>query len=117
MAVEDLKIRQKIEDMMAYAYPALAQFPKAEKHALAAELKASMHRILELTIACNKRYYKKTTLQDLDIELDVLRSYVRLAFNLHFLPPKKYEVWIKLNDEIGRMIGGWIKSQKELTKK
>jgi hypothetical protein len=56
---EDLKIRQKIEDMMAYAYPALAQFPKAEKHALAAEIKSSMRRLLELTIICNKKYFKK----------------------------------------------------------
>jgi hypothetical protein len=113
MATEDLKIRQKIEDMLAYAYQALAQFPKSEKHALAAEIKLSMRRLLELTIRCNKKYFKKTTLQDLDVELDILRSYVRLAFNLHFLPPKKYEVWLKLNDEIGRMIGGWIRSQKE----
>jgi hypothetical protein len=115
-ATEDLKIKQKIEDMMAYAYPALAQFPKAEKHALAAEIKASIRRLLQLTIICNKKYFKKTTLQDLDVELDILRSYVRLAFNLHFLPPKKYEYWSRLNDEIGRMIGGWIKSQKDNVK-
>lgn len=115
MATGDLKIKQKIEDMMGYAYPALAQFPKSEKHALAAEIKASLRRLLELTIRCNKKYYKKTTLQDLDIELDVLRSYVRLAFVLRFLPPQKYENWGRMNDEIGRMVGGWggwIRSQK-----
>lgn len=113
MAVEDLKIRQKIEDMMVYAYQALNQYPKHEKHSLVAETKASMVSLLRLTIVCNKRYYKKTTLQDLDVELDILRSYVRLGFNLRYLPPKKYENWARMNDEIGRMIGGWIKSQKE----
>lgn len=95
---------------MTYAYPALSQFPKSEKHALVAELKASMHRLLSLIIICNRKYYKKTTLQDIDVELDILRAYVRLSFNLRFLPPKKYEFWAKLNDEIGRMLGGWIRS-------
>jgi hypothetical protein len=113
MAIEDLKIRQKVEDMAVYAYTAMRQFPKSEKHTLAAEIKASIFRLLRLIIVCNKWYHKKTTLQDLDAELDVLRAYVRLAFNLGFLPIKKYEVWSKMNDEIGRMIGGWIKSQKQ----
>jgi len=95
--------------MILYAYPALAQFPKAEKYALVVEIKTCMHNMLKIAIICNKRYYKNTTLRELDVELDMLRFYVRLAFNLHFLPPKKYEVWAKLNDEIGRMLGGWIK--------
>ena len=99
--------------MMAYAYQALNQYPKHEKHSLVAETKASMLRLLKLTITCNKKYYKKTTLQELDIELDILRSYVRLGFNLRYLPPKKYEIWARMNDEIGRMIGGWIKAQKD----
>jgi hypothetical protein len=116
IAIEELKVRQKIEDMMVYAYQALNQYPKSEKHCLVAETKASMFQLLELVIICNKKYYKKNTLQELDVELDVLRSYVRLGFNLYYLPPKKYEIWSKLNDEIGRMIGGWIKSQNGFAK-
>ena len=54
MAVEDLKIRQKIEDMMVYAYQALNQYPKHEKHSLVAETKASMLNLLRQTIVCNK---------------------------------------------------------------
>jgi len=111
MTTEDLKIRQKIEDMMIYAYQTLNQYPKFEKYSLVTETKESILKLLKLTITCNKKYYKKTTLQELDVELDILRSYVRLGFNLQYLPPKKYENWARMNDEIGRMIGGWIKSQ------
>jgi len=53
--MEPLKIKQKIEDMITYAYIVLAQFPKSEKHTLAAEIKRSMFRLLELVIACNKK--------------------------------------------------------------
>ncbi|MDI3547872.1 MAG: hypothetical protein PWR10_1524 [Halanaerobiales bacterium] len=107
--MQDLKIRQKCEDMIEYGYAALKQFPRSEKHTLAAEIKRSMFRLLELIIATNKKYYKKTTMQQLDVELDILRSYIRLARNLGFLPFKKYEVWSRYLTEIGKMIGGWFK--------
>ena len=98
--------------MIQYGYIALRQFPKTEKFTLAAEIKLSMWRLLRLIVICNKRYYKKTTLQDLDAELDLLRSQVRISKELGFLPFKKYEVWSRHLDEIGRMIGGWLRSLK-----
>ncbi|MGQ9779655.1 MAG: diversity-generating retroelement protein Avd [Bacillota bacterium] len=111
--MSELKIRQKCEDMILYGYIALQQFPKSEKHTLAAEIKRSMFRLLSLIIECNKKYYKKTTMQELDVELDILRSYIRLAMNLRFLPFKKYEVWAGYLNELGKMIGGWFKSLKD----
>ncbi|WJQ12742.1 diversity-generating retroelement protein Avd [Geobacillus stearothermophilus] len=110
---EDLKVLQKCYDMILYGYTALRQYPKSEKHTLAAETKRSMYELLKLIIRANKRYYKKTTLQDIDIELDNLRYLVRLGNGLGFLPFKKYENWSRLLDELGRMIGGWMKSTKQ----
>lgn len=106
----DLLIRQKCEAMIAYGYVALRQFPVFERHVLAAEIRTSMLGLLRLIVVCNKRYHKKTTLQELDAELDLLRCQVRLAKALGYLDFKKYETWAKHNDEIGRMVGGWIKS-------
>lgn len=106
----DLEIRKKCESMIEYGYVALRQFPTFERHVLAAEMRNCMWGLLRLIIVCNKRYHKKTTLQELDAELDLLRTQVRMARALGYLDFKKYEVWARLNDEIGRMIGGWIKS-------
>ena len=108
--MEELKILQKTFDMMNYAYPALAQYPKGEKFALVVDIKRCMDVMLERIIEANKKYYKKTTLQELDVEVEKLKAYVRLSYNLGFLPPKKYEQWSGLVVEIGRMVGGWIKS-------
>ena len=60
-----------------------------------------------------KKYYKKTTLQELDVEIMKLKAYLRLSYNLKFLPPKKYEIWSAKSVELGRMVGGWIKSSKK----
>lgn len=107
---EDLKILQKIFDMMEYAYPALAQYPKSEKFALCTDIKHSMDILLERCIEAQKKYYKKTTLQDMDVEIMKLRAYIRLSFQLGFLPSKKYEIWSDRLVEIGKMLGGWIKT-------
>jgi hypothetical protein len=108
--MDDLKIRQKCEEMIAYGYVALRQFPSFEKHVLAAEVRTTMWNVLRLIIITNKRYHKKTTMQDLDAELDLLRSQVRTAFSLRYVDLKKYETWSRHIDEVGRMIGGWFKS-------
>ena len=111
--MEDLKILQKIYDMTKYGYGALAQFPKSEKFALVADIKHCMHQVLERAIEAQKKYYKKTTLQEMDVELTKLKAFLRLAFELGFLPNKKYEVWSKQAVEIGRMLGSWIKSTQQ----
>jgi four helix bundle protein len=108
--MDDLIIKQKCEDMIRYGYVALRQFPKFERHVLSQEIRLTMWAILRLIIVCNKRYYKKTTLQELDAECDVLRSQVRMAMQLEYLSFHKYDVWSKKLDELGRMVGGWIKS-------
>ena len=111
--MDDLKILQKVFDMMEYAYLALAQYPKSEKYALGTDIKRCMDMILELIITAQKKYFKKTTLQALDVEIMKLRAYIRLSHRLKFLPMKKYEVWSGMVVEIGKMLGGWIKSQSE----
>lgn len=106
----DLLIRQKCEAMIEYGHIAIRQFPKMERHVLGAEMRHTMWSVLRLIVICNKRYHKKTTMQDLDGELDLLRAQVRLAKGLGYLSFAKYEHWARLNDELGRMIGGWLKS-------
>jgi len=106
----DLLIRQKCEAMIAYGHTAIRQFPKMERHVLGAEIRITMWSLLRLIVVCNKRYHKKTTLQELDAELDLLRSQVRMAKTMGYLAFKKYEIWARLNDEIGRMVGGWVKA-------
>lgn len=54
--------------------------------------------------------YKKTTLQELDVEKEKLLAYLRLAHTLGFLPIKKYEIWCEKAVEIGKMLGGWLKT-------
>lgn len=109
----DLLIQQRIYDMILCAYPALEQMPKSQKFSLAQDMKHCMDKIMRLTISANKKYTKRTTLQELDVEIAALKIYLRIAYDLKYLPPKKYEVWTGMMVEIGKMVGGWIRSQRE----
>lgn len=112
-------LKEKIADMIKYGKPITAQFPRRERQT-ANEIRASMLTMYRLAVVIEKKYYKKTTLQELDIELDVLRHFVRLAqdkdyYGPNVAPPlsfKKYTVWSMKLDEVGRIIGGYMKSVK-----
>ena len=117
--MEEFKIKEKIYDMILYGNPALLQFPNTEKFVLATNIRQSMYKMLALAVEIQKKYYKKTTLQELDITLDVLRHFVRLEADKKLypgrapcLPFSKYEHWAALMDEIGKMIGGYMKAVK-----
>lgn len=112
MATDDFKLLQKVQDMMEYAYPILNQFPKAEKFSLAQDIRHTMNAVLELTITEEKKYTKITTLEKLDVENEKLKIYVRLAMRLKYISLHRYEVWVAKLVEIGKMIGGLIKSVK-----
>lgn len=112
---DKFEIKEKIYEMILYGSPKLTNFPKTERYVLAGDIRKSMYTALELAVRLEKKYYKKTTLQDLDIEIDVLRNLLRLAKDPKLYPKQKpcldfrsWEIWIKKVDEIGRMIGGYM---------
>ena len=110
MATQEFKILTKVKDMMIYAYPVLAQFPKAEKFSLAQDIRHCMNELLELTITEEKKYTKRTTIEYMDIENEKLKQYIEIAMELKFISFHKYEVWMRYLVEIGKMIGGLLKS-------
>ena len=110
-------LREKISDMIRYGYPLTMGFSRKNRE-LADEMRRSMLTIYRLSVEIDKKYFKKNTTQSLDVELAVLRQMVRMAADKDFYggkyaPPlsmHQYEVWARYNDEIGRLLGGYLKS-------
>lgn len=105
----------------------LNHFPKAEKYGLAGRIRNTSYEIWDLVTEGQKRYQKKTTLTGLDIAHERLRMQIYLAYELGYfrfkdgrqgddaeaLERKRYTTITEMCDEIGKMIGGWIKKIKE----
>lgn len=110
-------LKEKIDEMIRYSRPLTLQFGRRNRD-LADDIRATMLQMLRLSIELEKKYYRKTTTQELDVELECLRHLVRLAANKDYCGPKfapplskhQYEVWARYNSEIGRLIGGYINS-------
>lgn len=108
--MQELILDERCMEMIKYGHIALRQFPKKETHVLGAEIRNSMLRVHRLIITAAKRFHKKTTLTDLDIEVAILQRLVRLSKDLQYIDLKKYKIWSAFIVEIGRMLGGWLKS-------
>ena len=100
--------------MLKTIIPILNRFPKNQKFTLADRIQDQVSDLLEIYI---KAYYiapkqKLALLKEANIQLETLRHYLRLCYELGILKPALYkDLSLRLN-EIGRMTGGWIKHLK-----
>lgn len=107
-------LKEKIKDMMRYGMPLVNSFSRRDRK-MADMMRESMLTMYRLVVRLEKKYHKKTTLEDLDIELATLKEFVVLASDRDycgkdFAPPMtlhQREVWSRYNDEIGKIIGGY----------
>lgn len=106
----------------------LNHFPRHEKYALSNRIRNTAYEIYDCITEGQKRYLKKTTLSNLDIAHEKLRMQLYLAHELGYfrfkdgreadrspeeLEGHRFTTISLLVDELGRMVGGWIKKMKE----
>ena len=110
--IEQKSLVEKIIDLETYTETALTQsnYVKNQRFLLCADIRKAISDILHYAIRAMKKYHKKTTLQDTDIEIEYLRSLIRKSFALQYINIHRYEVWMSHVNEIGKMLGGWIKA-------
>lgn len=113
---EPFRLKEKIGEMIRYGRPLTKNFPRKDRD-LADDIRSCMNRMLHLVVEIEKKYFRKTTTQELDIELEWLRLLIRLAADKEasgkYPPPlsvHQYEVWSRYNAEIGKLLGKYIQS-------
>ena len=105
---DKLTIITKTNYLLDELYDAIAQYPKSEKFALGADTKQAGLNFYRLIITAAKKYYKKTTLKDADVELVVLKNFIRMGHSRRYMNTNRYERLSRAIEEVGRMLGGWI---------
>ena len=89
------------------------QIPKKKKYTLWKKCDdLSLELLQKVMRASDEReaYKRKQRLYDLNFVLDQLRIFFRLCFETQCFSEKKYLVLVTHLDEMGKMIGGWIRS-------
>ncbi|MFH1737895.1 MAG: diversity-generating retroelement protein Avd [bacterium] len=105
-----LTIFQKAYDLTLRFFRETHEFPRDHKYTLGQKMKETCLDMLDAIVEANGAKDKKPALERASAQLERLRVYTRLAYDLKVVGIKKYEVLSKYSDEIGRMIGGWMKS-------
>jgi hypothetical protein len=118
-------LNRKYMEMIKLLNVYLNHFPKFEKYALCSNIRNTAYGVYDLITECQKRYYKKTSLVNLDIEHEKLRMQIHLANELGYFNfkdgrkdekingVKKYLAISRVIDEIGKIIGAWINKLKQ----
>jgi hypothetical protein len=68
-----------------------------------------LFRVLESLTAARYERANRRNLEKVNPRLEMLRIQTRLAKDQQCLKGSSYEVAVKSLDEIGRMVGGWLR--------
>lgn len=106
----------KIEDYIEYMLNVIVKLPRVEKFNIGNEYKVSLYRMMYNTLYLNKINRKKQTLEGIellnkiDTELNCQRIYLRIMKKQKWIDIKKFDVSMSKIYEIGKIIGGLIKT-------
>ena len=98
-------------DLIAWLLPRTQRFPKAQRFIITKRLQDAVLDFQESLFWANSHTGRQrlTFLQAADVHLDKLRLYLRLVHRWQWLSSGQYEHVSRMVDEIGRLLGGWIR--------
>lgn len=109
----DIPIFKKSYDFLKEFYIFQLDFPKKDRYTIGQRCENYLLDILEgIIVAAQSKNNKLATLERTSAKLDLLKVFIRLASDLEILSDKRYIVCQSYLQEIGRMLGGWIKSTR-----
>ena len=109
---EELVIITKTYDLILWSCNHTGRFPRQHRFVLGERMERSLYDLLETLIQAKYSRERTPLLNDANLKLEILRFQMRLAKDLHCLQVKSYAFAAKQIDEIGKLVGGWLRSGK-----
>jgi len=88
------------------------RFPKTQRFVLAKRLQDDILDFYDLIIFATKSKDSMQILLEADVKLELLRHHIRICVDQKLLTIRQYEYSSGHIAEIGRLLGGWMKSKK-----
>ena len=107
-----LVLERKVEELLnKEIYPMLKGFPKAEKYALCQEIKQAFYGLLKaIMLANNVRPRRREHQEEADAYQKLILVLVGVSFAQGYISKNKKLVLQTALAEVGRLLGGWMKS-------
>ena len=112
--IPEIPIFNKIYDFYKTLYKLRNTLPKQDRYTLWQQTENITLEIMEniLSASTAPKSKKPAILEKTSDRLNKLRVFVRLSKDLKAIDQKKYIALQENIDEMGKMLGGWIKSTK-----
>ena len=107
-------IERRCKDLCLYLDVLTRNMPRYEKYVLCAKMREIGYLCLELAIAANKKQHKKTDLTRFNVQHEVLRQLLNVAFEAGHIDSHRHRVASEKVDEVGRLLGGWLVSEQRV---
>ncbi|MFC1613005.1 diversity-generating retroelement protein Avd [Patescibacteria group bacterium] len=110
----DIPIFKKTYDLYKTLHEYRRLVPKNDRFTIFERAEQTTLDLIEsiMLAGSQKAQEKIQTLESASIKLNMLRVFIRLMKDIKTLDGKKYITIENIIDEIGRMLGGWIRSNK-----
>jgi hypothetical protein len=108
---DELVVITKTYDLILWSCNHTSRFPKSHRFVLGERIERNLYDLLEILIQAKFTKEPRTLLQQANLKLEILRFQLRLAKDLNCLQLKSYGFAAKAIDEIGRLVGGWLRSK------
>jgi hypothetical protein len=111
----EIPILKKSYNLYKDFYNLRLSVPKQDRYTLWQKCESLLVEVLEgiLFASQQTKSEKLPTLEKTSVRLNFLRICIRLMKDVKAIDGKKYIIIEANLDEIGRMLGGWIKSTRE----
>jgi hypothetical protein len=110
---EELTVITKTYDLILWSCNHTSRFPRNHRFVLGERIDRGLYDLLETLIQAKYRCDRKPLLENANLQLEILRFQMRLASDLQCLKGSSFIFASKAIDEIGRLIGGWLRSGGE----
>lgn len=107
----DLPIFVKWLDFLKWLYSKSEKFPKKVRFTFSNRMNNLALDIVENLVEARYSRSKFPPLKQANLSLEKLRILFRIAFELRFISHETYEHSTRKIDEVGRMLGGWLKNK------
>lgn len=108
---DDLPIFTKWMDFLEWLLPALDKFPKKVRFTFTQRIENLSLDLVEDLIEARYTSNRKPILKRANLRLEKMRILIRIGHKMRYLSNESYRHAAKSIDEVGRMLGGWMKQQ------
>jgi hypothetical protein len=110
---EELTVITRTYDLILWSCNHTGKFPRNHRFVLGERIERNFYDLLETLIQAKYTKKRQPLLEKANLMLEILRFQMRFAKDLQCLKVESYYGFAaKAIDEIGKLVGGWLKSSK-----